>query len=519
MREISEVAGDLQLTDQDWLPYGQGMAKIRLSALERAQGQGRLVLVTAMSPHPAGEGKTTVAIGLADALRRLGVGAALALRQPSMGPVFGRKGGATGAGRAQLAPSQAINLHFTGDFHAVTQAHNLLAAALDSSLFHGNPLAVDIPSVTWPRVLDLNERCLRRVVVGEAAVTRSTGFAITAASEIMAVLALARDWADLRRRLGAVVVGADASGRPVTAEDLKVAGAMAVLLRDALQPNLVQTLEGSPAIVHCGPFANLAHGTSSLVGTRLALQGAEVVLQEAGFGADLGGEKFLNLFCPRLGQWPVLAVMVMTLRGVRHHGLENALHHLARLQEFALPSVGCLNLHPDDSPEEASALLEALQQAGHAAFAVDVFRRGGAGALELAEYLGQFRSPAEVRVSYRSEQSLTDKIAAVACGVYGASTVNYAPQALEQLARWQRWGFSESSVCMAKTQYSLSHDPALTGVVKGLPLPIREVHLRAGAGFVVPVTGELSVMPGLPSHPNFEVMDLEADGTIRGLGD
>ena len=516
MRELSEVAQDLGLTEKDLVPYGPGLAKISLAA-RPPQEPGSLVLITAMSPHLAGEGKTTVAIGLVDALRRLGVRAAVALRQPSMGPVFGRKGGATGAGQAQLVPAQAINLHFSGDFHAITQAHNLLAAALDNSLFFGNPLNVAIPSITWPRVVDLNERCLRQVVVGEADSARTSTFAITAASEIMAILALASDWGDLRRRLGAIIVGSDRSGQPVTAENLKVAGAVAVLLRDALQPNLVQTLEGSPAVVHCGPFANLAHGTSSLVGTRIALRGAEVVLQEAGFGADLGGEKFLNLFCPQLGQGPALAVLVMTLRGIAYQGLENALFHLKRLSEFALPAVACLNLHSDDSPAQAEEVLFELRRQGYQALAVDVYGRGGAGALELAEVVRHYRGAASVRRSYAPEQALREKIAGVALGVYGASEVTYSPEASRQLDEYERWGFSSSSVCVAKTQYSLSDDPVRVGVAQGLPLHIREVQLRAGAGFIVPVAGRLSVMPGLPKRPNFEAMDLHPDGVISGL--
>lgn len=516
MRPIQEVAGDLGLRPKDLIMLGPDKAKVQLSALQPRAHQGRLILVTAMSPNLAGEGKTTVAIGLVDALRQLGVKASVALRQPSMGPVFGRKGGAAGAGRAELVPAASINLHFTGDFHAITQAHNLLCSAIDNSLHHGNPLDINPTTVSWPRVLDLNERALRKVVVGLGGVVRESGFVITAASEIMAILALSRNWGELRQNLGRIIVARNREGQPITAEQLKVAGALGVLLRDALLPNLVQTAEGSPALVHCGPFANIAHGTSSLVASLLALQGSELVLQEAGFGADLGGEKFLDLFCPQLGTYPSLAVLVITSAGIRSHGLENVIHQLERLDRFALPSVVCLNVHSEDSDDFRRDTLRALRDGGRAAFECEVFTRGGAGARELAEYIRGFPGgPARVRPIYHPEQPLRHKIEAVATGVYGASGIELSASARRQMEDIERIHPHPLYVCIAKTQYSLSDDPKKTGVCTGLPLRISEVQLRAGAGFVVPIAGDMMIMPALPSRPNYEEMELFPDGSIR----
>jgi len=517
MKDLLEVAQGLDLCPQDLIPYGREAFKISLPAVHRPGRQGKLVLVTAMSPCLVGEGKTTVAIGLVDALCQLGVKAAAALRQPSMGPVFGRKGGATGGGLAQVIPANSINLHFTGDLHAITQAHNLLAAALDNSIWRGNPLHIDPASIQWPRVLDLNERSLRHVVLGEGETARESSFAITAASEIMAIVALARHWEDLIIRLESIIVAIDQSGRPVTAADLKVAGAMAVLLRDALQPNLVQTLEGSPVLMHCGPFANLAHGTSSVLGSLAALRGADLVLQEAGFGADLGGEKFLDLFCPQLGQWPDIAVLVLTLAGVRLHGIENVDYHLKKLQAFGLPALACLNHHPEDPPAESQRVLDQLAELGHTAVRVDVYSQGGAGALQAADFLRQPRSPAQVQPLYEPDQPLMEKLRAIACGLYGAAEVKLSPKAQAQLAQYQEWGWDRGYVCVAKTQYSLSGDRKLPGVARDFTLSIRELQLRAGAGFLVPIAGDISVMPGLPAQPNFEDIHLTGEGEIVGI--
>lgn len=521
MRNLQQLGRDLDLAPDDLIPFGSDKAKIALPAVHRPGRKGKLILMTAMSPCQAGEGKTTVAIGLADALRRLGQRSVVALRQPSMGPVFGKKGGGSGGGLAQVIPAESINLHFNGDLHAITQAHNLLASAVDNSLHFGNPLGIDSRAISWPRVLDLNERCLRQVVVGLGGrlggVPREGAFVITAASEVMAILALARDWSDLRQRLGSVVVGSSLDGQSITAESLKVAGAMAALLRDALQPNLVQTLEGTPALVHCGPFANIAHGTSSLVGTLAGLRGADFVIQEAGFGADLGGEKFLDLFCPQLGQGPALAILVLTLPGVAYHGLQNTLNQIRRMQRFGLSVVACLNARGDDNPEERKQVLDGLRQAGHVAFLADVFGQGGAGALELADYVRDAGGPGEIRTAYGPEHTLREKISRVALDVYGASAVHYSRSAEAQLQAWEKVNLNPRYVCVAKTQYSLGDDPKVQGVPEHFDITVRELQWRAGAGFVVPVAGDMMIMPALPSKPNFESIELLPDGQIVGL--
>ncbi|MEW6278276.1 MAG: formate--tetrahydrofolate ligase, partial [Candidatus Eremiobacterota bacterium] len=397
MRDIREVAADLGLARQDLLLYGDDIAKVKPGAIGEPRQEARLILVTAMSPSPAGEGKTTVAIGLANALRALGARTVVALREPSMGPVFGSKGGGAGAGKARVLPAESINLHFTGDMHAVTAAHNLLSAALDNHLHFGNALNLDVRRILWRRVMDQNDRALRQMVVGlggkQQGVPREDRFDITAASEVMAILALSRDHADLKRRLERIVVAVDRSGKPVAAAALKAAGAQAALLRDALLPNLVQTCEGTPALVHCGPFANIAHGTSSIAATRLGLQRADLVVQEAGFGADLGAEKFLDIFCRELGRYPSLAVVVATARAVALHGMDNLRAHLENLARFGLPAVVALNEMDGDSPEDRERILAG---AGVPAFPVRVFQEGSAGALELARHVANAGPPAAV---------------------------------------------------------------------------------------------------------------------------
>jgi formate--tetrahydrofolate ligase len=538
-RSLNELATDLDLSSDDLIPYGSEIAKVKLSAVHRPGINGKLVLMTAMSPSLSGEGKTTTAIGLVDALRRLGTRACVALREPSMGPVFGRKGGGSGGGMARVVPSQAIDLHFTGDLHAITQAHNLLSAALDNSLHFGNPLSMDARDIGWPRVHDLNERSLREVVVGLGGrlggVTRQDHFSITAASEVMAILSLSRDWAELRQRLGKIVVASSPDGRLTTADDLKAAGAMAAILRDALQPNLVQTLEGSPALVHCGPFANIAHGTNSLVGSMAALRGSEIVVQEAGFGVDLGAEKFIDMVAPQLGHYPALAVVVVTLQAMKYHGglpqaeihsenpeavergLANAISQLGRMQRFGIPVVACLNRRATDSDSEVALALQGLRAAGFSAFEADVFGKGGAGALELAEFVRQYREPAKPTPAYQAEHNLEEKIRRVACDVYGASGVEYSAKATKQMRNLEHAGFGSSYVCIAKTQYSLSDDPKLVGAPQGFSINVSEVQLRAGAGFVVPIAGEMSTMPALSARPNLESVELHPDGTITGL--
>jgi formate--tetrahydrofolate ligase len=529
---------ELDLQAQDLIPWGDRQAKIRWEACHNRPARGQLILVSAMSPSPAGEGKTTVAIGLVDALRRQGRRAVAALRQPSMGPVFGMKGGGTGGGQAKLVPDTSINLHFTGDLHAITSAHNLLSAVLDNHLQRSS-LKLDPRRLSWPRVLDMNDRSLRQCVVGlggpSHGMPRQERFDITAASEIMAILALAKNWQDLRQRLSRIVVGVTREGEAVLAQQLGVAGAMAALLRDALLPNLVQTLEGSPALVHCGPFANIAHGTSSLVATRLGLAGSDFVVQEGGFGADLGGEKFLNIFSRELGQAPALAVVVATLRGVKYHGgvaasqlhqpdpaalqrgLANPLNQLQRLQRLGIPTVVALNTREGELAEEHKLVLDFLGQHGCAAFPVDVYQRGGQGALELAEYVTPFRQPAPFRPSYAVSEPIEDKVRKIALGVYGANRVEYSAEALEQIATLEKLGMGDAYVCIAKTQYSLSDDPRLVGVPENFPVRIRQVKLAAGAGMIVPIAGEIQTMPGLPAHPNCQHIDLTSDGTIVGL--
>lgn len=530
----------LALDPKDALPWGRGAWKIARIP-ESCPGQGsRLVLVTAMSPSPAGEGKTTVTIGLTDALWRIGERAVACLREPSMGPIFGMKGGGSGGGRAELVPADSINLHFTGDLHAVTSAHNLLAAAIDNHLHHGNPSGLEPRTCFWPRVLDVNDRSLRRCVIGlggkAQGVPRETRFDITAASEVMAILALSRSYEDLRARLGRIIVGLSSKG-PVTAEDLGVAGAMGALLRDAFLPNLVHTCEGNPALVHCGPFANIAHGTSSLVATRLGLERAQWVLQEAGFGADLGGQKFLDIFAPQLGRWPDLAVLVVTLRAIKFHGgkdpkaldevdgralelgMANPLTQLSRLRERGLPVVVALNLRSSDCKAEVQWVLDQFQALGVAAFAIDVFGEGGGGALELAHWMANAQlTPGQDwgRSLWSGESTPGERLSTLARRVYGADRVEWSKEARQQVQSIEQLGLGGLDLCMAKTQYSFSDEPGLVGAPTGFPLQIREVFLAAGAGLIVPVAGEMMRMPGLPRQPHFQAFELSARGEIEG---
>ncbi|MBS2040387.1 formate--tetrahydrofolate ligase [bacterium] len=508
----------MNLKADEIIAWGPQLAKVRWEAIEAYPKRGQLILVSAMSPAPAGEGKTTVAIGLLDALRQRGHSATAALRQPSLGPVFGSKGGATGGGRAQLVPADSINLHCTGDFHAITSAHNLLSAVIDNHLHRGHP-KLDGRRILWPRVMDMNDRALRHCLVGLGGPLhgqpREERFEITAASEIMAILALSQDWQDLRRRLGNILVCPG-----VRAEDLGAAGAMAALLRDAMLPNLVHTLEGNPVLLHCGPFANIAHGTSSLVATRLALSRADYVLQEAGFGADLGGEKFLNIFARELGQAPSLAVVVVTLQGLKYHGasleegLLNPLDQLRRLQRLGVPVVAALNPRNGDSPEELGWVRRQLGLHGYEAFLADVYARGGEGALELADYLAQPRPNARLQHPYEPGQPAAEKIAAVACQVYGAEGVDYSAEASAQMA-----GLPEQPayICVAKTQYSISDDPSRRGLPGPFRLQVRSLKYASGAGLLVPICGDIQTMPGLSSQANYQHIQLLADGSIEGV--
>lgn len=545
-QRIGTLAREQLGLDPDALaPYGHDKAKLPLPLLEELADRpdGRLILVSATSPTPAGEGKTTVAIGLADALRRLGQRPVLALREPSMGPVFGMKGGATGGGHAQLLPMEDINLHFTGDFHAVAQAHNLLAALVDNHLQHGNALGIDARRIHWRRVLDLNDRALRHVVTGLGGPAngqpRESGFDITAASEVMAILCLAGSFADLKARLGRIVVAETRDRRSVTAADLQAHGAMAVLLKDALAPNLVQTLEHTPALVHGGPFGNIAHGCSSVLATRAALKLGDWAITEAGFGADLGAEKFVDIKCRTAALQPSVAVLVTTVRALKMHGgvpkdelaredlaalergLANLERHLHILREvLGLPCVVAANHFAADTEAELALLRTQVRTLG-APFAVARhWAEGGAGALELAQAViatCEGRAPAGLRFAYDARATLWDKLERIATRVYGGRAVSASPAARARIDQLQATGWGHLPVCVAKTPYSFSTDPAQLGAPSGHVLHVREVRLAAGAGFVVMVCGDVNAMPGLPAHPAAEEMDLGGDGRVIGL--
>jgi formate--tetrahydrofolate ligase len=542
-KPIREVARELGLEEGELIPYGVDKVKVRVEALGRREGaqHGALVLVTGINPTAAGEGKTTTAIGLADGLRRLGRRAVVAVREPSMGPCFGVKGGGTGGGKAQLVPAEDINLHFTGDLHAVAAAHNLIAAVVDNALHHGTVPGLRPQNVSWRRVLDVNDRALRQVVVGLGGgahgVARETGFDITAASEIMALVCLARDREDLRERVARVVVGERDDGSLVTVADLRVTGAVVALLKDAIHPNLVQTLEGTPALVHGGPFGNIAHGCSSLVATKLALKCAEVVVTEAGFGTDLGAEKFVHIKCRAGHLRPSVAVVVASLRALRVHGrtdrrpgepdpaavergLANLDKHVENVRRLGMQPVVALNLFPGDSAEETELVL-----AHGAALAVPTVRfraweQGGEGALELAEVvdgLARSTEPPGPRYLYDLEWPTARKLDAVATALYGASGVDLSSRARAKLARYEELGYRQLPVCVAKTQYSLSDDPEQVGRPQGFRVAFRDVRLAAGAGFVVAYAGDVLTMPGLPKHPAAQRWDLDSHGRVVGL--
>ncbi len=541
MRSIEQVGAELGLLPSEIEPHGRHAAKIARETASRLASRplGRLVLVTAITPTPTGEGKTTTAVGLVDGLRRLGKRAVLTLRQPSLGPVFGLKGGGGGGGRAQVTPAEVLNLHLTGDLHAVAAAHNLAAAMLDHHLSRSNPLQVAPATIRWPRTVDVNDRVLRHVRLGmggkEDGPERDGEFIITAASEVMAALALASDLPDLRRRLGRIVVARTTSGAPVALDDLKVAGAMAALLVEAVKPNLMQTLEGSPVLVHAGPFGNVAHGNSSIIADRLALRLADLVITEAGFGADLGAEKFFDIKCRVGALQPAAAVLVATVRALRAHGggapgvedpaavrrgCANLVRHLGILGSFGVPAVVALNAFPSDSQAERDVARDAALGAGARAFAVSShFSDGGAGALELArEVLAAAAHGApRFRYLYRDEEPLRAKVEAVATRVYGADGVDWQGSSEDDLEELTRLGFGSLPVCMAKTHLSLSHDPSLGPTPSGFRLPVREVRLAAGAGFVAVLNGAIRLMPGLPTHPAAEEIDLDAEGRITGL--
>ncbi len=542
MRPITEIAAAAGVDPQYLELYGSCKAKVDPRLLrESRRGDGKLILVTAINPTPAGEGKTTTTVGLADALRRLGKDALVALREPSLGPVFGVKGGAAGGGYAQVVPMEDINLHFTGDFHAIGAANNLLAAMLDNHIQQGNALGIDVKKITWKRCVDMNDRQLRNIVDGLGGrmqgVPREDGFDITVASEIMAVLCLSSGILDLKERLGRMVVGYTYDGRPVTAHDLKAEGAMAALLKDALKPNLVQTLEGTPAFIHGGPFANIAHGCNSVMATRLAMRLADYAVTEAGFGADLGAEKFLDIKCRLAGLKPSAVVVVATVRALKNHGgvpkaelnnedlealergLPNLLQHVDNIKNvYGLPCVVAVNAFPTDTAAELKLVEERCRELGVNAALSEVWAKGGAGGTALAEeVLRLCEEPCDFRFAYDAEDTIENKIDAIARKIYRADGAVLTPAAKKQLAELEALGFGTLPVCMAKTQYSFSDDPALLGAPKGFTITVRNLKVSAGAGFLVALTGDIMTMPGLPKVPAAEKIDVDEDGKITGL--
>jgi len=543
LRPIAEIAARAGIPADALEPYGRHKAKLSTDFVraQEARPEGALVLVTGISPTAAGEGKTTTTIGLGDALNALGTRAMIALREPSLGPCFGVKGGATGGGRAQVAPMEEINLHFTGDFHAITSANNLLSAMIDNHVHWGNALDLDVRRIAWKRAIDMNDRALRLGAFGLGGTgngfPREDGFDITVASEVMAIFCLARDLDDLRARLGRIIVGQTRDGRAVTARELKADGAMAALLRDALMPNLVQTLEGSPALVHGGPFANIAHGCNSVIATRLALRLADVVVTEAGFGADLGAEKFLDIKSRVAGLSPSACVIVATVRALKMHGgvakaalgaedveavrrgLPNLARHVENTAKFGLPVVVALNRFTSDTDAEIAAVQDAMAALGTRAVLCTHWGDGAAGAAELARAVQGLIAggTARFRPLYPDDMPLADKIATVAREIYRADGIALAPALAARLRRFEEAGFGRAPVCIAKTQYSFSANPALLGAPTGHVLPVREVRLSAGAGFVVAICGDVMTMPGLPRHPAAETIGLDAEGNIEGL--
>ncbi|MBU1413316.1 formate--tetrahydrofolate ligase [Myxococcota bacterium] len=544
LKPIGEIAAKLGFLEEDLELYGRYKAKISARTCRQASGcrdKGNLILVSAITPTPAGEGKTTVSIGLAQGLQRLGHKTALALREPSLGPVMGIKGGATGGGWSQVLPMEDINLHFTGDIHAVTAANNLLSAVLDNHLHHDNPLRIDPRMIYWRRVMDMNDRSLRKIVVGLGGRTMGTpregGFDISAASEVMAILCLTESFTDLKRRLDNILVGFNYQQEPVTAKGLRASGAMSVLLKEAFKPNLVQSIEGVPAFIHGGPFANIAQGTNSVMATRLALRSADWVVTEAGFGFDLGAEKYFDIVSRSAGFSPRAVVLVATVRALKMHGgvkkselkkvdpgavergLPNLAKHIENIKKFQVPCVVAINVFTQDSEEELAAV-EAFCRAEKVACArADVWGKGGEGALELGELVAQTASDFKgaYKPLYELDWSIEEKIATVSREIYGAQAVDYTPQAKADLKRIVKIGYDKLPICIAKTQNSLSDNPALLGRPKDFVATVREVIVAAGAGFVVPVTGEIMRMPGLPKVPAAEGMDIDENGEVTGL--
>ena len=541
LRPIAEIAKTLGIAEEHIEPYGRYKAKLTPAALAGATGKnGKLILVTAINPTPAGEGKTTTSVGLADALHKQGKKTVVALREPSLGPCFGMKGGAAGGGYAQVVPMEDINLHFTGDFHAITTAHNLLAALIDNHIFQGNALDLDVNRIVWKRVLDINDRVLRHVVTGLGGrvhgVPRESGFDITVASEMMAILCLADGLADMKRRLGRILIGWTRGGRPVHADELGATGALTLLFKDAIKPNLVQTIEGTPALIHGGPFANIAHGCSSVMGTKYALKCADYVVTEAGFGADLGAEKFFDIKCRLAGLAPDAVVIVATVRALKMNGgvpkdalgtenldalkkgAANLEKHIENIGKFGVPAVVAVNVFPTDTEAELLLLEDLCARLGAKCARSEVWAKGGAGGLALADAVEDaLGKKADFHPIYDEKKSIAEKIETVAREIYGADGVDFTPEAQKQMAEMETLGMTETPVCMAKTQYSLSDNPALLGRPAGFRITVRELRASCGAGFVVALTGNILTMPGLPKVPAAMGMDITEDGVITGL--
>jgi formate--tetrahydrofolate ligase len=550
LKPLEDIASEMGIAGHLLEPYGEQVMKVKLSAIEELAGRepAKYVVVSAITPTPLGEGKTTTTVGLGQGFRHIGRRATVAIRQPSMGPTFGIKGGAAGGGYSQVVPMEVLNLHLTGDVHAVTAAHNLLAAMIDNHLYQGNALGIDLHNITWRRVLDVNDRALRNIVIGLGGrgdgVPRQSGFDITAASEVMATLALAGSLTDLRDRLGRIVIGYTRDGTPVTAEQLAAAGSMAVMLRDAVKPNLLQTLENTPVLVHAGPFGNIATGNSSVIADLIGIHTGDFLITEAGFGADMGAERFFNIKCRTSGLVPDAAVIVATVRALKAHsgkykitagrplpadllaenpddvaaGAANLCKQIANIALHGVPAVVAINAFPTDHPSEHEAIRQIAAQQGARSAVCTHFADGGRGAIELAEAVAEAAAgPSAFAFLYPDSASLRDKIATVATQVYGADGVDYTPQAAQQLGTYERAGFGHLPVCIAKTHLSISSNPALKGAPTGWRLPVREVRASVGAGFIYPICGDMRTMPGLGTSPAATRIDIDQDGLVIGL--
>lgn len=543
MQYISKIAEEAGINSDELEMYGHYKAKVSLDLFDRLEGKenGKLILVTAINPTPAGEGKSTTTVGLGQALNKIGKKTAIALREPSLGPVFGVKGGAAGGGYAQVVPMEDINLHFTGDMHAITTANNLLSAMIDNHIHQGNNLEIDMRQIVWKRVLDMNDRALRDVTVGLGpkgnGFTRQDGFMISVASEIMATLCLANSLADLKERLGNIIVAYTRTNKPVLAKELNVQGALALLLKDAIKPNLVQTLENTPAFIHGGPFANIAHGCNSIMATKMALKLGDYAVTEAGFGADLGAEKFLDIKCRYGGLNPEAVVIVGTIRALKMHGgvdkkslqeenvealkagFVNLKKQVENIRKFGLPAVVAMNRFPSDTEEEIKALRELCQELGVEVALSEVFTKGGEGGIELAEKVVSIveKGEANYKPLYDVDKSIPEKVETIVREIYGGDQVIFTGKAKKQIKKLEEIGLDNLPICMAKTQYSLSDDPTLLGAPTGFDITVREVNVSAGAGFIVCLTGDVMTMPGLPKVPSAEKMDIDEEGTIIGL--